>query len=179
MLILNEQRGSVYEARLRCSRRQGGSVEALDEAEGRARESNSALREELVRYQAAPPDPESSDRLFDALHALASDCMALIAAVEESGKASRQELDVFIESANGLISHCFSLAADVPGSKAAVIKHASDRMIWEAEGADPLKEPPPQPPLVSGNKVWMPIFSSGAPPSGVWIDQTGNTSYEE
>lgn len=153
-------------------------MEGLDEAVRRARESNSALREELVRYRATLPDPGSSDRLFDALHALASDCAALVASAEQSGEASDQELEAFIESANGLVSHCFSLAADVPGSKAAVIKHARDRMIWEAEGADPLKEPPPQPPLVSGNKVWAPIFSSGAPPSGIWIDQAGDTSHE-
>lgn len=154
-------------------------MEALGEAEGRARASESALRRELLRYGEEPPGPESSDRLFDALHALASDCVALVAALEQSGDESGQGLDVFVESANGLINDCFALAADVPGSKAAAIKHASDRAIWEMEGADPLQEPPSQPPLISGNQVWVPVFSSGAPPSGVWIDRAINTSHEE
>lgn len=154
-------------------------MNTLGEAEERARASESALRDELARYVEAPPRPESSDRLFDALHALASDCVALVAAVEESGVDSGQGLEIFFESANGLINDCFALAADVPGSKAAAIKRASDRMIWEMEGADPLKEPASQPPLVSDNQFWVPVFSSGGPPSGVWIDQAINTSHEE
>ena len=154
-------------------------MEALGEAEERARASESALRDELARYIDAPPGPESSDRLFDALHELASDCVALVSAVEQSGEESGQGLKIFVESANGLIADCFALAADVPGSKAAAIKHASDRMLWEMEGADPLKELASQPPLVSGNQVWVPVFSSDAPPSRVWIDRAINTSHEE
>lgn len=146
-------------------------MEALGEAEARARASENALREELLHYGEAPPGPESSDRLFDALHPFWSDCFALIAALEQSGEEAGQGLYAFLESANGLIDDCFALASDVPGSKAAAIKHASDRMIWEMEGADPLKEPPSQPPLVSGNQVWVVGFSSDAPPRGIWMDR--------